>query len=358
VKALPGPSEILRANRQTAPAAILQKLERRARLRRKKIVVLQLDYLGSFEFANRCGQSPEEYAETEVATMNPGYLITSLSVLVSALAIAVSMHKDRIARRRESADRIRKSAGAIAAKLERFSQVSLSFFADVQPVLTEADTLVVQSQDLVTTRDTLWQRLVASRAATLRRILEEEIEVSYSDLYGYDPRIRDLFLAALDRLKQFDESAYLTLLRDSQRSVLALQDEDRPYTSAQLGNVLRAEAARFRAGCEEQMSETVRLFEQEMSKLIAARDAAIVKKKVTIGNPSSLFPPMPELIRMIDEPAILVVRNLEEKPSYTRRMIYVNKARCQPCQVGRHLYRLEPREGIRIFPDSKTGLLE
>src|SRR5579872_54319 len=116
--------------------------------------------------------------------MNPGYFITSASVLISAVAVIITWQKDKKARRRDSADRVRSSAGLVIAKIERFQHLALFLFDEVQPTFTEADIEIVKSQDIIKTRDLLWQQIVAAHARTAKRILDEQIEIAYADLHG------------------------------------------------------------------------------------------------------------------------------------------------------------------------------
>jgi hypothetical protein len=52
-----------------------------------------------------------------------GDLITAIAVLVSAVGILVELRKDRDLRRKELADKVRRSAGLIVAKLDRWRQL-------------------------------------------------------------------------------------------------------------------------------------------------------------------------------------------------------------------------------------------
>ena len=70
-----------------------------------------------------------------------GDILTAMAVLVSAIGILAELRKDRLLRRKELADRVRRSAGLIVAKADRWKQLSLHFFDELQSIITDADVL-------------------------------------------------------------------------------------------------------------------------------------------------------------------------------------------------------------------------
>jgi hypothetical protein len=87
-------------------------------------------------------------------------LLTIGSVAVAAAALLGAWVKDRRLRKREYADKVRQASARALGALERWKEVSLSLFDQIQPLLTDADAMLVKEQDVVTTRDFLWRALV------------------------------------------------------------------------------------------------------------------------------------------------------------------------------------------------------
>jgi hypothetical protein len=109
-----------------------------------------------------------------------GDLLTLGSVLLALAGFLYGWVKDHRLRNREYADRIRLAAAQTLAGIERWKEVGLRSFDDVQPLITDADTLLVKEQDPIRTRDSLWRALMALQAETSKRILNERLEGAYS----------------------------------------------------------------------------------------------------------------------------------------------------------------------------------
>jgi hypothetical protein len=152
----------------------------------------------------------------------PKDLITAISVFISAMVLVYTWRKDQQLRKKEYADKIRFLAGTIIAKFERWKELSLRFFEDIQPLITETDNYLVNERDLIKTRDFLWIGLTRARIISSQRILDEKIENAYVDLYGYDPRIEALFSKTIEGLKTLDRRSYESLLEKTQMDIIRL----------------------------------------------------------------------------------------------------------------------------------------
>lgn len=86
-----------------------------------------------------------------------GDLLTAGSVALGTLTLLYALIKDRKLRRREYADRIRRSAAETLSAIERWREIATRHFHDAQPVLTDADVMLVKDQDVIATRDFLWR---------------------------------------------------------------------------------------------------------------------------------------------------------------------------------------------------------
>lgn len=225
--------------------------------------------------------------------MEPKDLFTATSILLSAAALLYAWHKDRALRRREHADRVRRAAGGILARLERYRVLVVGFFDDIQPVITEADALLAKEQDLVGARDHLWRGLVAARADTFRRVLSEQIEIAYVDLFGYDTRIHALFTSALQRLQLATVETYNETLVSTQHSTLTLQKQEGQWPSGLLGNELRRVAGELAVKLSDTTQRTLTAFRGELTRLASSTDQEIVNKSVAIASPDAVLPAAP-----------------------------------------------------------------
>lgn len=217
-----------------------------------------------------------------------GNLLTIATIIISIATLLYSLQKDREMRQREQADRIRKAAGIVAAKLERWVELSLRIDADVQPLLTDVDALFFEKQNKIIARDFLWKGLVTAQARATERIVDEEIEIAYSDLYGYAPSIQELYSNALTTLRKLQREFYDLLLSETQDNLMELAklEDLTQYHSAQLGNKLRATCARLERTYREQLTPIVLKFRDEVVRLIEASDEDILSRKVSIRVPT------------------------------------------------------------------------
>ncbi len=69
-----------------------------------------------------------------------GNLVAAGAAMISALAIIATFAKDRALRKKELADRVRQSASLVAAKLDRWKQLALQTFDQLQGAATDAKT--------------------------------------------------------------------------------------------------------------------------------------------------------------------------------------------------------------------------
>ncbi len=217
-----------------------------------------------------------------------GHLLTIFSVLVSVSALIFAWRKDRRSRLRLQADKIRHSTGIVIAKIDRWKELSLSFFNQVEGYITDADVLLTKTQDPIETRDALWRSLIASRAELSKAITAESIETAYAELYGYDPDVRALFVATLEKLRKLDHVVFTRLLYATQYDVLNL-GTGASFYSAQLGNALRMTAARIASELAEYQISVIEPFRIEMLKLVEGTDQDIVEKRIRLESCEAIW---------------------------------------------------------------------
>jgi hypothetical protein len=237
-----------------------------------------------------------------------------LPILFSAIALIYTLYKDRMLRRKEYADRIRTSAGTIIAKLERWKSLSLRFFEDIGPLLTKTDLNLAKSRDFNKARYDLWIGIEKARAISAQRIIDEQVEMAYKDLYGYDPDIEDLFVRAIKELKKIDKDIYSGLLGDTQEEILEIEEKygtnEESIPGALLGNRLRMLCGIDEEECEKKMKNIIEIFRKELLKLINATDKQIFEKELKIAKSDEVF----KLTQLPDEEKYAIVRSLPNPP--------------------------------------------
>jgi hypothetical protein len=221
-------------------------------------------------------------------TVSTSNLVAAFAVLISVLTLLLSVRRDRLMKRAQYADHIRGAAALLTAKLERWCNLAFGLLEQIQPIITEADAFIIANCNVVNTRDKFWRDLWLLQVAVSNRILEEEIEIAYVPLYGYDANVRELFLATLDRLKEIRRATESHLLDSTQRDIL--QYREATPSSAELGNRLRKTCGTIANDYLAQMTEIFNPFRDELLKIIEADDSAITKKEIPLKKAQELFP--------------------------------------------------------------------
>ncbi len=221
-----------------------------------------------------------------------GDLLTAVAILISAVGIFIEMRKDRVLRQKELADRVRRSAGLIVAKADRWCQLAVSIFDQLQPVVTDADCMLVKSKNVIEVRDYLWRELLKLQAEIKMRSMEEEIEVAYADMYGFDVRVYELFSGLIAYLGQVRTISFRALSSRTQDVILEFEAKHGEYDSAILGNRLRTVTIDCEKLTRELMSSAVGSFRSEMNRLVNSTDKEIAGKEISIRGEEELLPPI------------------------------------------------------------------
>jgi hypothetical protein len=215
-------------------------------------------------------------------TLSSEIKLGDLSIIVSAFVFIYTIIENRRFKRQEYAERIRKAGGTIISKLDRYQELTLRFFQDIQPLITEMDIQLVKEKDIVRTRDALWIGLTEARAKASQRIIDEQIEMAYVDLYGYDYRVKELFTNAIRELNTIDAIVHKEFLVLTQENVLRMENRTDNIKSGELGNLLHRTCEIVSSDCINRMNEVLSYFKKEMNKLIEAPDKDIVKRNIKI----------------------------------------------------------------------------
>lgn len=216
-------------------------------------------------------------------TITVGDLLMSVSILISMAAVVTAWWRDRLLRRRELADRIRNGAAKTLAKLERWQELSLSLFQDAQPLFVETSEHLADRFEVTAARDYLWKSLNTARIGVLKRIVDEQIETAYADLYGYHPEVRDLIRATFARLKEEEELLFARFLEDTQNDIFSMKDLENEYHTAQLGNALRETAFKHRDQYDTRIRGVMGQALNFLAKLILTSDRDLLRRNRDTG---------------------------------------------------------------------------
>jgi len=216
-----------------------------------------------------------------------GEILTVFVILLSAAGLGYSWYKDRELRKHEEAERVRQNAGTVTAKLERWAVLSSRYYSDIQPLLVDSSLKLAEKHELHPANDILWRGLFEAEARSSQRAIDEQVEIAYVGLYGYDPRIYDLFVAAVCQLKEKDQD-FADQARVETESIL-VQDMRKQDTSA-ISEDLRTKTASLQSNLQNEMNKTIDPFRKQMIKLIQSSDEDIVNRKTVISSPEDVFP--------------------------------------------------------------------
>lgn len=217
-----------------------------------------------------------------------GDILTSLSIIVSAVALAISWGRDRQIARKEQADKVRNAAARTLAKLERREELSLRLYDEVQPLFVEtSEKLAEDPSNATIPRDYLWKRLEEARQSATLRILDEEIEVAYVELYGYIPAIYQPFVRTVAKLKAEDETTFRDMQEATQADVMSFEDRGQRFQSAELGNRFRRTGTKYRGSLQDKMESTIKPIQQFLLSVILKSDTALLSDTSSLKPSSS-----------------------------------------------------------------------
>jgi hypothetical protein len=205
-----------------------------------------------------------------------GDILTSLTILVSVVALLISWSKDRITRETEQADRIRAAAANAVTKLDRWQALELSFYQELQPVFVETSEALRDNYDVVKVRDQLWKSINAERTKIASKVLEEQIQTAYADLLSHFPAARAKFVDAFAKLSETEDHVTTKFLADTERDVLDFEGRQKRYVTAMLGNALRATAVKRKNELRESTTQLIQPVREYLFGVIAKTDTEIL----------------------------------------------------------------------------------
>jgi hypothetical protein len=213
-------------------------------------------------------------------TISTGDLLTVAAILVSLATLLSAWSRERKARSSDRANAVRTAATTTLAKLERWEELAIFFYEEIQPVFIDVSkSLSPKDFDRPRARDSLWRGLTELRVKTHERILDEDIELAYVGLQVYDSRVYSAVATAVSRLREVEQEVFWRFLeRDAQGAVLALQGPD-DYEPAQLGNALRSAAAGAADALRRETSEALESIRAFLLETVALDDEELLGRR-------------------------------------------------------------------------------
>jgi len=206
-----------------------------------------------------------------------GDLFTSFAVLVSVASLIHTLNKDRLLRQRQQADIVRKAAALLMAKLDRWSGLSLSLFDRIDPQFVSAsESLPEKEFDLQYIRDYLWKDLNNIRVKIHEKVMEEDIETSYIELYAYDPEARRYFWLVLSRLNDEEEIMFGNLSKGIQNIIFQFKFSEKLYTTSLLRNILKNYSDEIGTAYSQRINIIIKVIDNDLHNIISRSDKEIL----------------------------------------------------------------------------------
>ena len=186
-----------------------------------------------------------------------GDILTSLTIIVSVVALVITWTKDRDTRETEQADLVRSAAASAITKLDRWQALQLSLYQELQPEFVITSEKLSDEYNIIKIRDYLWKTISNKRIEISSKVLEEQITTTYVNLLAHFPDTRGQFLDMFQALNRAEETISGSFLEKSQQDVMAFEGKNESYTSAMLGNALRSTAAEHKEKLIGETSEII-----------------------------------------------------------------------------------------------------
>jgi len=221
--------------------------------------------------------------------LNPEFKVSDILTAVSIfVGIIASLYVGSgIIQQREYADKIRSSATGVVVNLERWKELHLHFFKEIQEgIEKEIDGVYVTEEEKDKIRNIIWAHISEKRAEILERIIDEQISHAYKDLYLYNPNIEELFNDIIDKLKYIDLKIYQYLLSNLQNDIWAINNinDTNDHDTDPLKNRMVLTANLMTYAYTDLINESLDPIRDEFKKMIKATDRDLFQKKIQIKN--------------------------------------------------------------------------
>jgi hypothetical protein len=219
-----------------------------------------------------------------------GDMLTPLSVLIAAVALWFTWSHDADLKKQQYADQIRHSASVVTAKIERWSPLADRYFEDIQPTIVDVSEKIEATHTREPANRMLFKGLVQAQATASQRIVDEQLEVAYIELYGYVPSLQKTFDTTIQAIKQAEVNAHDQTIASLQEKLIGDGVLKLP-TSIEIGNELRVSAEKHRQQLRSEIERIASPLREKMLNLINLSDKEILdetKREVAMqGKPGS-----------------------------------------------------------------------
>jgi DNA-binding transcriptional regulator YdaS (Cro superfamily) len=206
-----------------------------------------------------------------------GDLLTSATIIVSVIALLLSLSKDRVARASEQANRVRGTAAVALSKLDRWQALQLSLYQELQPTYVELSETLAQRYDVYYVRDQFWKEVNMERTQIDQKVVDEQLGTAYADLIAYFPAARRRFTDAYVLLNALEAKISWSYLAESEREITNLKDSQETYATPILGNALREVAETHKAELKIQSEAVIAPVREFLFSVMALPDHQIIR---------------------------------------------------------------------------------
>lgn len=210
------------------------------------------------------------------STIKAGDILTSLTILLSVVALLLSLAKDRDSRVREQANRVRAAAASTLVKLDRWQSVQLSLYQEMQPMFVELSEDLRKEYDVAVVRDKFWKHVNVARTKIAAQVLEEQLGTAYADLLTHFPAARQQVLDAFSQLSDAEKRSTDLFMGTGERSILSLHGKQSEYQTAHLGNLLREAGGRGADQLKRDSDKVLASVREYLFRVIAMADEDLV----------------------------------------------------------------------------------
>lgn len=175
-------------------------------------------------------------------TIKAGDILTSVTIILSVIALVLSLAKDRAARVSDQANKVRAAAASTIVKLDRWQAVQLSMYQELQPTFVELSEELAKQYDVVATRDRFWRQVNLAKTRVNKQVLDEHLATAYADIVTHFPIARVKVIGALTEISGVEQHSTDAFMAEAERAILDLKGKQATYQTADLGNALREAA--------------------------------------------------------------------------------------------------------------------
>ena len=171
-----------------------------------------------------------------------GDILTSVSIFISAIALIISLAKDRDTLLADQANKVRLAAATTLVKLDRWQNVQDSFYDELQTDFVALSQDLKKNYDVVAVRDRFWLKGVNARARVQKQVFDEQLATGYVDLLTHFPAARSKVSSALASAETLAQNATKEFMAKSEQAIFQYEGKESTYQTAFLGNAFRQEA--------------------------------------------------------------------------------------------------------------------